>query len=75
MGRNEEAIAAYDEVVRRYASRSEAQIAEWVAKALCNKGVRLGQMGRNEEAIAAHDEAVRRYTSRLRRYLLDLLRN
>lgn len=64
IGRNDKAIEAYDEVVRRYDSRSEAQIAELVASSLNNKGACLEQMGRNEEAIAAFDEVVRRYDSR-----------
>ncbi len=63
-GRAVEALAAYDEVVRRYGDRPEAGIAGQVARALVNKGVTLGQAGRAGEELAAYDEVVRRYADR-----------
>ena len=51
LGRNEEAIAVYDDVVGRFGTATELPLLEEVARALVNKGVTLGQLGRNEEAI------------------------
>ncbi|HEX5338808.1 MAG TPA: tetratricopeptide repeat protein, partial [Gallionella sp.] len=61
MNRNEDEIAVYDEVVKRYGEAPETALRELVAKALVNKGIRLGQMNRNEDAIAVYDEVVNRY--------------
>ncbi|MDD4929207.1 MAG: tetratricopeptide repeat protein [Gallionella sp.] len=61
MQRNEEEIAVYDEVLRRYGEATETALRERVAKALLNKGFTLGQMQRNEEEIAVYDEVLRRY--------------
>jgi hypothetical protein len=60
MGRQSEAIAAYDEVVRRFGDSSEPALKERVAKALINKGYALYSGGKQAEAIAACDEVVRR---------------
>ncbi|MBI4492375.1 MAG: NACHT domain-containing protein, partial [Chloroflexi bacterium] len=64
LGRAEEAIATYDQVVARFGERPEAALAEQVAKALVNKGVRLGSLGRAEEAIATYDQVVVRFGER-----------
>ncbi|MBI3693689.1 MAG: SIR2 family protein [Acidobacteria bacterium] len=61
LGRPLEAIAAYDEVVRRFEDAVEAGLREQVAEALVNKGFTLGALNRSEEAIAVYDEAVRRF--------------
>jgi hypothetical protein len=45
LGRWQEAIAAYDEVERRFGDAQEPALREQVARALVNKGVRLGQPG------------------------------
>jgi hypothetical protein len=36
-------------------------VREWVAKALFNKGVALGQLNRSAEAIKAYEEVVERF--------------
>ena len=61
LNRNEDAISAYDEVVRRFGDSTETAIQEKVAAALVNKGVTLGELNRNEDAISAYDEVVRRF--------------
>jgi len=61
LGRSEEALAAYEEVVRRFGEANEPALREQVAKALFNKGVRLGALGRSEEEIAVSEEVVRRF--------------
>jgi tetratricopeptide (TPR) repeat protein len=61
LNRSEDAIAAYDEVVRRFGDATEPEMRERVAKALRNRGVRLGALNRTEDAIAAYDEVLRRF--------------
>ena len=59
--RPEEALAAFDEVVRRFGASEAPGLIETVAKALTNKGGTLGVLNRREEALAAFDEVVRRF--------------
>ncbi|MBV6506564.1 MAG: hypothetical protein ILNGONEN_02143 [Syntrophorhabdaceae bacterium] len=59
--RNEEEIAVYDEVVKRFGDASEAAVRKQVARALVNKGITLGELKRNEEEIAVYDEVVKRF--------------
>jgi tetratricopeptide (TPR) repeat protein len=61
LGRLEEEIAAFDEVVVRFGGAAEPGLRELVARALFDRGVRLGELGRLEEAIAAFDEVVVRF--------------
>ncbi|MGB9587871.1 MAG: hypothetical protein ACPL7O_06780, partial [Armatimonadota bacterium] len=46
LGRSQEEIAVYDQVVRRFGDATEAGIREQVASAMFNKGVTLYQMER-----------------------------
>ncbi|MEH2372102.1 TPR end-of-group domain-containing protein [Nostoc sp.] len=50
LGRNEEAIASYDQALKFKPDLHEA----W-----CNRGNALGKLGRNEEAIASYDQALK----------------
>jgi len=59
--RSEEAIVAYEELLRRFGDATEAALGEWVAKALLNKGVRLSALNRSEEAIEAYKEVLGRF--------------
>ena len=59
--RLEDAIAASDEVVRRFGDAEEPALREQVAMALVNKGVAFEKAGKLEDAIAASDEVVRRF--------------
>ena len=61
LGRSEEAIAVYDEVVGRFGEASEPGLREQVAMAMFNKGFRLGALGRSEEWIAVYDDVVGRF--------------
>ncbi len=60
-GRREEAIEAYDELVRRAGTAREPGLKEAAVKALFNKGASLAGARRLEEAIAVYDELVQRY--------------
>jgi len=61
LGRSEEEISVYDEVVRRFVDSKEPELRCQVAKALFNKGVRLGILDRKEEGIAVYDEVLSRF--------------
>ena len=61
LGKNEEAIKTYDEVISRFGDSPEPALKAQVAMALNNKGVCLGQLGRNEEEIKTYDEVISRF--------------
>jgi tetratricopeptide (TPR) repeat protein len=61
LGRFEEAIVAYDDLVARFKDAADPDIREHVAKALYNKGVALGELGRPEAAIVVYDDLVARF--------------
>lgn len=61
VGRLEEAISAFDELVNLFGSFKELKICEQVANALFKKGVVLGEAGRTEEALAVFDEIVTKF--------------
>lgn len=60
-GRNEDAMAVFDDVVSRLGYREEIVLLEWVAKALVNKSVVLGKEDRNKDAITVCDNVVFRF--------------
>ena len=57
----EDALAAYDEVVRRFGKSDSPFVLDPIAKALVNRGALLGRMDRKEEALASWDEVARRF--------------
>ena len=59
--RTEDALAACDEVVRRFECSEDPAVLEWVAKALVNRGVLLRGMNQTQAALDAYDEVVRRF--------------
>jgi tetratricopeptide (TPR) repeat protein len=65
LGRREEAIAVYDDLLTRFGTDTEAltdaMIRERVARTLLNKGITLGQLGRRENAIAVYDDLLTRF--------------
>ena len=61
LNRNEDAISAYDEVIRRFGESTETALQEQVASALVGKGLKLEVLNRNEDAISAYDEVIRRF--------------
>ena len=61
LGRSEDAIAVYDDLLGRFGAATEPPLREQVAKALFNKGVRLGALGRSEEEIAVYDDLLARF--------------
>ena len=61
LNRSEEALAAYDEVLRRFGEATELPLRERVARALVNKGHRLGNLDRGDEELAVYGEVLRRF--------------
>ena len=62
LGRHEEAIAAYDQVVAAYSQDPIPALREQVARAMNNRGVALGQQERHEEALAAYEQVITAYS-------------
>ena len=60
-GRLQDAVAAWDDVIRRYGASDAPADREQVSMALVNKGKALGGLGRAEEALAVLDDVVRRF--------------
>jgi tetratricopeptide (TPR) repeat protein len=61
LGRSDDAIAVYDEVIARFADDPTPAVREQIARALVNKGVTLGELGRSADAIAVYDEVIARF--------------
>ncbi len=61
LGRSEEEIAVYDDIVSRFGKSAQPALCEQVAVALSNKGFALGSLGRREEEIAVYDDVVSRF--------------
>jgi methyltransferase (TIGR00027 family) len=61
LGRSEDAIAAYDDLLSRFGAATELPLRELVANALVNKGVALSALGRGDDAIAAYDGLLARF--------------
>jgi tetratricopeptide (TPR) repeat protein len=62
LGRSEEEIAVYDQVVQRFGKASEPVLRQHVAQALVNKGVALaGQLHRYQEAMTVFEDVVKRF--------------
>ena len=60
-GRAEDALDAYDQVVRKFGHSEVPELHVAVAMALVNKGVSLGALNRLKEALAACDEVLHRF--------------
>ena len=60
-GRLQDAVAAWDEVIRRLGASDAPADREQVSMALVNKGKALGGLGRAEEALAVLDDVVQRF--------------
>ena len=60
-GRFQEAVAIWDEVVRKFGESDAPAELEQVSMALVNKGKALGRLGKVEEALAVLDDVVRRF--------------
>ena len=61
LNRQEEALASWDEVVRRFGESATPALLIAVARALVNKGGLLARLNCLQEALVAWDEAIRRF--------------
>ena len=59
--RNEEALAVWDEIERRFGNGDEPEILKQVASALVSKGTTLVHMNRAEDAVGVWSDVVRRF--------------
>ena len=75
LGRGEEEIAIYDDLLARFATAPELALRELVAKALRNKGLTLGALGRGEEEIAIYDDLLARFATAPELALRELVAN
>ena len=71
--RLEEALAVYDEVVRRFGESERLAIRRIIAIALTNKGIALSKLNRPEESLVVFDEIVRRFGESEAPDLLELV--
>uniref|UniRef100_UPI003D1B9070 tetratricopeptide repeat protein n=1 Tax=Aeromonas veronii TaxID=654 RepID=UPI003D1B9070 len=61
LGRSEDEITVYDELIQRFGNSDTPALQEQVANGLRNKGVTLSQLGRSEDAITVYDELIQRF--------------
>jgi tetratricopeptide (TPR) repeat protein len=61
LGRSQEEIAVYDDLIARFGTATEPALREPVARALVSKGARLYALGRREEEIAVYDDLIARF--------------
>ena len=61
LGRSDDELAIYDNVVAEFSLATELALREQVARALMNKGATLGALGRSEDAIATYDNLLDRF--------------
>ena len=62
LGRTQESLVVFEEVVGRFENSGIADVQETVAKALVNKGSALGELERPEEELAAYEEVIQRFS-------------
>ena len=61
LGRTDDALAQFDQLIRAYRKDERPEIRESVARAMLNRGVTLGKMGRTDEALAQYDQLIQTY--------------
>ena len=61
LGRSDDAIAVYDDMLARFGSATELPLREQVAKGLHNKGVRLGALGHSKNQVAVLEDLLARF--------------
>ena len=60
LGRREEALLPYEEIITRHRDSPEVALQERVAKALVNKGFILSRLKRRSESLASYEELLQR---------------
>jgi tetratricopeptide (TPR) repeat protein len=61
LNRAEEALASYQQAIRRLGDADGFDSREQLARALAHTGLSLAKLSRRDEALAAYDEVLRRY--------------
>lgn len=62
LGRQDEALPLYDEVVQRFGASTDAAVRPVVAGALFSKSMLLRFKSRTQEAVATYDEIIKRFS-------------
>lgn len=75
----EDEIITYDELIKRFSTKTDEIILIQVANALHNKGVKLNDLNRFEEALDVYDEVIKRFlgneTTIIQERVVDALNN
>lgn len=58
LDKNDAAIAAFDQLIARYANDNSAALRLQVAQAMGNKGVAYGRMGNSDKEIATYEQVI-----------------
>jgi tetratricopeptide (TPR) repeat protein len=61
LDRKRDAVACYDDMIRRFEPVADVAVEEVVSRAMLNRAWLLGDLGRGDEEIAAYDSLVMRY--------------
>ena len=61
LGRRDDELLVYDEVLARFGGSSRPALREAGARALFNKGVVLGSLKRRDRELLAYDEVLSRF--------------
>jgi tetratricopeptide (TPR) repeat protein len=64
LGRNDEALALFGQIIERHHRSDDIEVRAAVDKSLCNKAVLLNEGGRKDEAIRLYDEVANRNMGR-----------
>ncbi len=73
MGRFEQAIPVYNELLDRFGEATEITLREQVAMAILNKGIALAKMGKLEEAILVYDDLLGCFEGATELFLRELV--
>ena len=66
-------MPSYDDVVKRFGDVAEPALRDMVARALFNKGLRLGALNQGKEEIAVYDDVVKRFGDAAEPALRDMV--
>ena len=75
LGRSQNAIACYDDLLACFGAATGLPLRVLVANTVFNKGVTLSALGRREEAIAAYDDLLSRFAAATELPLRELVAN
>ena len=69
----DEEIAVYDDLIERLNGNTKTSIQELIARALMNKGLRLGELGRREEEVSNYKEVLDRFKNHKEGFIAEMV--